>query len=159
MCNRPDATAGQEGSVAMAHSTGGPLRRQPYVPFASALSPFPFRQGGIFSPVPRSLRWHKGFKVKPTDYGVYILALQFRSTGRTLATLYVGQGWVRDRLVKHFSNPEIRRYFDQKYIPAFWWAPTRWGETDGIERYLADTLKPEEGDRHPQAVPIPVNLP
>lgn len=76
--------------------------------------------------------------------------------------LYVGQGYglggVGARLTAHARDPRISQY--RKRGPIYvTWAVAPAFNLDGIERYLADTLQPLEGERHPNAWPIPVNLP
>ena len=38
------------------------------------------------------------------------------------------------------------------------WAIVPANQMDGIERYLADTLRPTVGKQYPAVLPIPVNL-
>lgn len=67
----------------------------------------------------------------------------------------VGQGFVRDRVADHRTNRAITRY-NNLYIT---WASVPVAYRDGVERYLADVLRPVVGDAFPDVTPIPVNLP
>ena len=73
-------------------------------------------------------------------------------------TIYVGQGIIDDRLAAHLDDPRIKPY-NTPYKLMATWAIVPANQRDGIERYLADTLKPLVGSSHPNATPIPVNLP
>lgn len=74
------------------------------------------------------------------------------------STIYVGQGIIASRLAAHLNDPQIMRYNTPNKLMATW-AIVPANQWDGIERYLADTLKPLVGTHHPNASPIPVNLP
>ncbi len=67
----------------------------------------------------------------------------------------VGQGFVRDRVADHRTNRAVTRY-NNLYVT---WASVPAIYRDGVERYLADTLKPVVGDAFPDVTPISVNLP
>lgn len=67
----------------------------------------------------------------------------------------VGQGIIRDRIADHRTNRAITAY-SNLYVT---WAPVLAQYRDGVERYLADTLKPVVGDAFPNANPITVNIP
>lgn len=69
----------------------------------------------------------------------------------------VGQGAIRDRLQAHRRDPAIRVYqWRGLYVT---WAQVAAAYRDGVERYLADQLRPVLGQKYPDAAPIPVNLP
>jgi hypothetical protein len=85
--------------------------------------------------------------------GVYIIW----HSGQTPWTVYVGQGDIADRLLRHRSDPEILQYSSLGLFVT--WASVVSSLRDGIERYLADQLRPKVGAAHPNAPPIPVNLP
>jgi hypothetical protein len=87
-------------------------------------------------------------------YGVYVIW----HGGQTPRVVYVGQGDICSRLTAHRNDPAITAYTASG--PLFvTWAAVSAAEQDGVERFLADQLRPLVGDRHPFAVPIPVNLP
>ena len=88
-----------------------------------------------------------------TDPGVYVIW----HTGQPPWTVRVGQGKVSDRLGAHRGDQQILAY--RSYGLAVTWAAVPAASLDGVERYLADQLRPLVGDRHPNVVPIPVNLP
>ena len=72
--------------------------------------------------------------------------------------VYVGQGDIASRLQGHRNDSAILAYRDSGPLMVTW-AILPASQTDGIERYLADTLVPAVGERHPATLPIPVNLP
>ena len=81
--------------------------------------------------------------------GVYII---WQKSGPVVR---VGQGVIRDRLAAHRNNEDITAP-SSLFVT---WAPVNVAYRDGVERYLADTLKPVVGDAFPDADPIPVSLP
>lgn len=81
--------------------------------------------------------------------GVYII---WQGNGPIIK---VGQGTVKDRLASHRNDRRITAY-DNLYAT---WANVSAKYRDGIERYLADRLRPRVGDTYPDANPIAVNLP
>lgn len=85
--------------------------------------------------------------------GVYIIW----HGGQYPATVYVGQGIIRDRLRQHREEREILAC--QSYGLYATWAAVSLVRRDGVERYLADTLRPKVGHRYPDAEPIAVKLP
>lgn len=85
--------------------------------------------------------------------GVYVIW----HGGSNPRTVYVGQGNIRDRLTSHRSDPSILQY--TRYGLFVTWAKVDGHYRLGIERYLADTLRPLHGIRHPQVAPVPVNCP
>ena len=86
-----------------------------------------------------------------TGSGVYVIWAGNR-------WVYVGQGDVASRLSAHRTNSSILAYRDSGQLMVTW-AILPAGQMDGIERYLADTLRPAVGAQHHVALPIPVNLP
>ena len=88
--------------------------------------------------------------VQPTT-GVYIIW----HTNASPWTVRVGQGDIASRLSAHSRDPAITRYGPLCVT----WATVQQSSLDGVERFLADHLRPLVGDRHPAAMPIPVNLP
>jgi len=81
--------------------------------------------------------------------GVYII---WQAGGPVIR---VGQGIIRDRLSTHRRDTAITAY-PNLYVT---WAPVLSPYRDGIERYLADILKPKVGDAFPYVNPIQVFLP
>jgi hypothetical protein len=67
----------------------------------------------------------------------------------------VGQGVIKDRLATHRNDSAVTRY--QNLLVT--WAPVPAIYRNGVERYLANTLRPIIGDAFPNAYPIAVNLP
>ena len=85
--------------------------------------------------------------------GVYIIW----HAGQNPATVCVGQGVIRDRLAEHRQDLEILAY--EQYTLYATWARVVENQRDGVERYLAEKLKPKVGSRFPDVDPIEVNLP
>lgn len=73
-------------------------------------------------------------------------------------TIRLGQGYIGQRLANHRLDNVVMAYQAQGTYYASWITPPA-GYLDGIERYLANTLRPLVGDAFPDAVPIEVNLP
>lgn len=76
----------------------------------------------------------------------------------------VGQGIISERLEEHSSNLKITRYqnpYSKYYIGKLYvvCANVLFRYRDGVERFLANSLQPLEGDRFPNCTPIAVNLP
>jgi hypothetical protein len=86
-------------------------------------------------------------------YGVYVIW----HGGPKAATVYVGQGNIRERLTQHRTNPSIKE-FDSLGLYVTWAAVAR-PSCDGVEVYLAQQLKPKVGSSYPEAAPIPVPIP
>jgi len=85
--------------------------------------------------------------------GVYIIW----HGGNNAKTVRVGQGIIRDRITVHRGEAEILEY---KNLGLFvTWAVVSKEKRDGIERFLAEELKPLVGEAYPDAEPIKVNLP
>ena len=92
--------------------------------------------------------------VPATSCGVYVIW----HGGSKPKAVYVGQGTIKSRLTAHRANATIVSY--SRYAPLYvTWAVVPASQMDGIERYLADTLRPLVGDAHPNALPIAVNIP
>ena len=89
-----------------------------------------------------------------TPLGVYVIW----HGGPTPWTVRVGQGAIADRLGAHRGDRLITTHATKGGL---WvtWAAVPAQHLDGVERYLADQLRPLVGDRHPAVVPIVVNLP
>ncbi|MEA3494341.1 MAG: hypothetical protein U9R38_08190 [Candidatus Margulisiibacteriota bacterium] len=88
--------------------------------------------------------------------GIYII-WHGRKEAVKAATVRVGQGIIRDRLTEHKSNEEILKY--KPYELYVTWAKIDKVYLDGVERYLAEVLKPIVGSRFPDVQPIEINWP
>ena len=86
--------------------------------------------------------------------GVYVIW----HGGKFSHTVYVGQGNVADRISDHRNDWKITRHRSKGGLFVTW-ADVSIFQRDGVERYLANELSPLEGDHHPQAIPLAVNLP
>ena len=84
-----------------------------------------------------------------TMEGVYVI---WQGNGPVVR---IGQGKVKDRIAVHRTDGAITAY-NNLYVT---WAPVFAQYRDGVERYLANVLKPKVGDAFPNANPIQVNLP
>ena len=89
-----------------------------------------------------------------TPLGVYVIW----HGGPTPWTVRVGQGDIAARLAAHRADRLITTHATKGGLMVTW-AAVEARYLDGAERYLADQLQPLVGDRHPNVVPIPVNLP
>lgn len=89
-----------------------------------------------------------------TDKGVYVIW----HAGNPGRYVRVGQGIIGERLECHNGEPKILAYgkFGVLHVT---WAIVPAHQRDGVERHLAETLKPLVGERFPLVAPIPVNLP
>ena len=85
--------------------------------------------------------------------GIYIIW----HGGQNPRTVYVGQGSISDRLAVHRTEPNIVQY--NPFGLFVTWARVDSTYRDGIERFLANNLRPLEGIAHPSVNPIDVNLP
>ena len=85
--------------------------------------------------------------------GVYIIW----HDGTEPAYVRVGQGVIRERLATHRQDQDVLAY--KQYGLYVTWAQVAASHRDGVERYLAETLRPKIGSRFPEAIPIAVNLP
>ena len=72
--------------------------------------------------------------------------------------IYVGQGNVGERIPAHRIDPQILRHRGSGALIVAW-ADVGPDNMNGVERYLADALKPLVERRHPDAPAIPVDLP
>lgn len=95
--------------------------------------------------------------------GVYIIW----TPTKPLPVVYVGQvrtGTFGERFEDHLQDKTITRHglYDRRskkrhlYVT---WAVVPFHQRNGVERFLANRLKPIEGENHPEVEPIPVNLP
>lgn len=95
--------------------------------------------------------------------GVYIIW----TPTKPLPVVYVGQvrtGTFGKRFDDHLQDKTITRHGlynsrSKKRHLYVTWAVVPPHQRNGVERFLADRLDPIEGDRHPDVLPIPMNLP
>jgi hypothetical protein len=85
--------------------------------------------------------------------GVYIIW----HGGQQPWTVYVGQGYIRDRLTSHRQDPRIQVFASLGLYVT--WAVVPDQARDGVECYLASRLQPRVGERCPDTTPVEVNLP
>ena len=86
--------------------------------------------------------------------GVYIIW----HSGENPWTVYVGQGNISTRLLEHRNNDDILKYSHHGLFVS--WARVDAHLRNGIERYLAENLRPKVGHLHPTTTPpIQVNVP
>lgn len=91
------------------------------------------------------------------EHGVYVIGYK-KPDAYSICTVYVGQGDVAARLADHRSDSRITSYRDRGALYTTW-AEVQVHDRDGVERYVADKLKPLAGSLHPDVDPIAVNLP
>ena len=86
--------------------------------------------------------------------GVYVIW----HGGQNPRWVRVGKGMIRDRLTAHRADSAVLAYgkFGTLFVS---WAEVPTACRDGVESFLAESLKPLVGDRFPDCDPIPVNLP
>ena len=89
-----------------------------------------------------------------TNKGVYVIW----HDGNPGQYVRVGQGNIGERLTKHKEDAVILAY-KKRGILRVTWATVPVFQLDGIELFLAQSLKPLVGDRFPDAQPVQVNLP
>ncbi|MGD8535557.1 MAG: hypothetical protein PVF66_06860 [Candidatus Aminicenantes bacterium] len=71
--------------------------------------------------------------------------------------LKVGQGVIRERLSENKEDPVLTKYSQHGLYVT--WTIVPESDSDGIERFLGEMLKPLIGSRLPDAQPVEVNLP
>ena len=91
-----------------------------------------------------------------TAIGVYIIGCDLGDSA--IATIYVGQGDIADRLQAHRKDKTILKYAKLGTLRVTW-SSIRANSKNGVERFVAEELKRLEGDRHPDVTAIEVNLP
>lgn len=87
-----------------------------------------------------------------TAVGVYVIW----KPGTPGTVIHTGQGVIKDRLSVHREDPVITRHGKDLLVT---WASVPADSMDGVERFLYDRFRPVEGQRAPDVLPIPVNLP
>ena len=106
-------------------------------------------------------QWHNLHTISPSLIkadGVYVI-WEETTRRQTAKVLYVGQGNIGERLSVHQNDGRFKVLPVMNEPINVTWAIVDEYEKGGIERYLANILKPIIGEIHPDAVPIPVNLP
>ena len=91
-------------------------------------------------------------------YGVYIIWRK-GVPSRRMRVLYVGQGNIRRRIRQHGHNIRAYPRGREGDLRVIWALAESEDERSGIERYLADELRPRFGSKWPRVEPILVNLP
>lgn len=85
--------------------------------------------------------------------GVYVIW----HGGSNPGTVYVGRGDIAQRIRSHRSSDDILKF---SHLGLFvTWAQVAPSSQEGVERYLADYLKPKVGTFHPSVLPTQVNFP
>jgi hypothetical protein len=87
------------------------------------------------------------------DIGVFVIW----HAGDAARWVKVGQGHIADCLEAQRSDPAIARF--QHLGLHVTWAAVSVDQVNGVEAYLGAICRPLVGDRFPNVVPIPVNLP
>ena len=90
------------------------------------------------------------------EVGVYVIG--YESHTNSIYTIYVGQGDIAERLANHRSDERITKYRSHGTLHTTG-ANVSTLYRNGVERYVADELKPLVGSRHPDVTPISINLP
>ena len=78
--------------------------------------------------------------------------------GQNPRTVYVGQGNIAERIAVHRSDPSFLQYSSLGLFVTWASVPGQ-AARDGIERYLADQLRPMIGEAYPNVPPVGANLP
>ena len=92
------------------------------------------------------------------DYGVYVI-WRWGTTSRRMRVLYVGQGNIRRRIRQHRHNIRAHPMGREGDLRVTWALVKSEDARSGIERYLANELKPRFGKHWPAVEPIAVDLP
>jgi hypothetical protein len=106
---------------------------------------------------PGSGKWWSFARISDSDaprglHGVYCV---FQRLPGRYRTIWVGQGDIGERLAAHAREPRI---FGRPFLLVTW-AETDAAQTDGIQKFLIEALRPIEGEQAPDAEPTTVNLP
>jgi len=86
--------------------------------------------------------------------GVYVIW----HGGNPQRAVKIGQGDIAERVSHDRSDKKILAYRSRGTLFVTW-AAVPVEQMDGVERFLGSYYKPLVLDRHPDTVPIPVNLP
>ncbi len=71
--------------------------------------------------------------------------------------VYVGQGNIKDRIMKHRGDPDIQNYEPLGLYVTWARVPKKYQKR--VEAYLADRWDPIVGEHYTEALPIEVNSP
>lgn len=89
-------------------------------------------------------------------FGVYcIFQIDAIPPYKRNTTILVGSGVVGERVEALRKEEDVTRHPDL-YVT---WAKVDRHQAEGVKRFLADALKPLEGERHPDVPAVDVNLP
>ncbi len=108
--------------------------------------------------------WYKFLKVRLSmgslgKGGVYVIWVEDAASANK-KTVYVGQGKpIADCVKRHRGEETITRHQTDGRVLRVTWAKVAKNQRGSVEHYLADTLKPVEGDRWSDDDPLHVNLP
>ncbi len=86
--------------------------------------------------------------------GVYVIWQSLSSV-----VIYVGEGWIADRLNAHRNDPAILGHRGNGTLLVTWASVSDDQTRLGIERYLAELWRPLVPKQFPNVLPIKVNLP
>ena len=105
-----------------------------------------------------SFKWAKLLRLRDQE-GIYILWYP-ETPCDPFQVAYVGQGIIRQRVMHHRGNDSrILHKLDAKRLRLTWAIIPDPKVRDGVERYLAEILRPVAGEVWPKALPVRVNLP
>ena len=93
------------------------------------------------------------------DLGVYVIWHDGSSSARGPECVRVGHGEIRNRILAHRNDILILSYNFFGELKVMWALVPDAGTRLGIERYLADQLKPKVGEYRGDVDPIGVDLP
>ena len=100
-------------------------------------------------------RWSRFAFIDPQLANVVGVFVVWKETG---ATVWVGQGNVRDEIVKLRDDPRVTRFGSESLLIA--WARVDSSETrNRADRYLAETLNPQVPAKRANVAPLRVNTP
>ena len=111
-------------------------------------------------------RWFESESCAPDEEGVYVICrevnsfMEYLNAGKLVrTTLYVGSGNIRDRIRAALMDPRVSRCCPNRNELNAAWAPVDPQNQEGVEKYLAETMKPKVGCRHPDVKPILATFP
>lgn len=108
------------------------------------------------------LKWKHQVTLHCADksaYGVYVI---WKVSLLGAAAEYVGSGWIGERLSEHRSTwAYIGSYHSNRLRSRYEASYANVGSdyAEGVEKFLAKSMMPGRGERHPAVVEIAVNLP
>jgi hypothetical protein len=107
-------------------------------------------QGEVWCPLSTVNLDHVHFN---TMNGVYVIW----HAGSEPATVYVGKGFIRERLMSGKNDHNIQTFATLGLYVT--WASVPPESIDGVVSYLSQRLQPKVRETYPDIVPIEVNLP